>query len=191
LAETRARDKQEEPFSGKIAEVFNITGQPGTFVLVEETTGRPRTGQKLEVMRDGAVIGTLVLSGVEPGLRPREEGLVALHFKNTAGVQLERGLVLRTPPPTRVLREMAEDRFAGRLRAFNWAVGWTTLAGVIVAALAWVFYAVYTARLLGSAIPRWLDGAWLPFSVALSVLVVGLAGVWLVAALWHRRLTHE
>jgi len=54
----------EEPFSLVVEDVFSITGR-GTVVTGTVATGTVHRGDTVEVVRDGAVVATTVVQGIE------------------------------------------------------------------------------------------------------------------------------
>ena len=184
--EARIFESEDVPFSGKIADVFTITGR-GTFVLLEEFVGRPKPGQELEVVKDGEVIGTVKLSNLEQELRPHYGSLIALYFDGAPSIHLERGQILRIPPVVERPGYAGVDHFNERLSAFVPALGWTTVCGFIIAVLLWLTYAFTVIGIIHWP-PVWLEPTWVQFSSSVSLLVIVLAAVWLTARNWLRRL---
>lgn len=186
--EARVFQRDNEPqFFGKVADVFTITGQ-GTFILLQDTVGRPRSGQRLEVVRETEVVSSLVVSGIEEGLRPREGGLLALHIREMPDIRVERGMELRTlrEQPVPRLAE-AQDVFVPRLAAFVPAIGWTTLAALAVSFIFWLLFGLQVTE-TAAWMPGWLELIWYSITIALPIILATLAAVWLTALIWLRRM---
>lgn len=186
MAEATQWTSRSSDFSGRVLDVFAITGQ-GVFALVEDPTGKPRAGQRLEVVSEDTVLGTVVLSGLEQVERFTEGNVLALRFKSTPDVQLEPGQVLRTPVQ---VREGPRDDFTRHLSAFAAGIGWATLiALVVLVGLVAAQRAVAGAPFnppLGTA-ESW-NPEYIKFTLWFARLVSVMAAIWLTALLWLRRL---